>query len=305
MMEEYPAALRHVGYDNKDLERQPVHLECENQCRSVIISKCIELYPECLAQADRLKYLPLHVAMMNIHTPVPFILFLIDSYPCALQTELDSGYLALHIECMYQRRPSIISKCIELYPEALAHSDYDRDLPLHTYLKVARSLSSTTIAILMIEKCPQALRRADGKCNLPLHIECGHLCRVSVISKCIELYPRALTTGCLFGLTPFAVALGMINHKNIYKMRNSLFLLLSSYPPRSAYFLSSVSLWLQSTCHARSSLPSHYLQHLSIMLGIYRYPSLSRSELEAEIFTASSMAADFNEDGLSSVRDIK
>jgi hypothetical protein len=42
IIEKYPAALKCLGSD----ELPPLHFECTNQCRSPIISKCMELYPD-------------------------------------------------------------------------------------------------------------------------------------------------------------------------------------------------------------------------------------------------------------------
>jgi hypothetical protein len=45
MIEKYPAALKHRDVNGN----LPIHVECEKLFRSAIISKCIELYPESLA----------------------------------------------------------------------------------------------------------------------------------------------------------------------------------------------------------------------------------------------------------------
>jgi hypothetical protein len=60
VIEKYPAALRHQ--QNK-LFQLPLHVECGNQCRPAIVSKCIELYPESLVMADSRGYLPFHASL--------------------------------------------------------------------------------------------------------------------------------------------------------------------------------------------------------------------------------------------------
>jgi hypothetical protein len=42
MIEKYPAALKHRNIDGDP----PLHLECIHHCRPIIVSKCIELYPQ-------------------------------------------------------------------------------------------------------------------------------------------------------------------------------------------------------------------------------------------------------------------
>jgi len=79
MMEKYPAALQH-----QNSHGVPLHLECKNQCRSAIIRKCIELYPEALAEADKDGYLPLHRLLENEFSSVEDALLMMEKYPAAL-----------------------------------------------------------------------------------------------------------------------------------------------------------------------------------------------------------------------------
>jgi hypothetical protein len=114
MIEKYPAALRHpsrLGY-------LPLHLECYCRCRLSIISRCIELYPEGLATEETLQ-LPLHLLLWNYQSTIGDTLTMIERYPAALQHRDKYGYLPLHIESKNQCRPSIIMRCIELYPESV------------------------------------------------------------------------------------------------------------------------------------------------------------------------------------------
>jgi ankyrin repeat protein len=115
---------------------------------------------------------------------------MIEKYPAALQHRDNFDYLLLHIECKNQCRPSIISQCIERYPEALAIADGQGYLPL--YWLIRSKSSSVEDALMMIEKYPAALQHRDRYGYLPLHIECRNRCRSAVISKSIELYPEGL-----------------------------------------------------------------------------------------------------------------
>jgi hypothetical protein len=117
MMEEYPAALEHrrcVGSHHL-----PLHIECSNLCRSSIISKCIELYPEALVLGDWHWYLPIHTAIANHNATIDGLLILMESNPASLKYRCRSGYFPVQLECEDQRRPIIILKCIELNPRSL------------------------------------------------------------------------------------------------------------------------------------------------------------------------------------------
>jgi hypothetical protein len=115
MIEKYPAAV-----SQRDIHGYlPLRLECMEQCRAIIISKCIELYPEALAIADNYRGdIPLQAILRNDRSSIDAALSMIEKYPALLQHQND-GRFPLHTECSNRCRPSIISKCIELYPQAL------------------------------------------------------------------------------------------------------------------------------------------------------------------------------------------
>jgi len=197
MIEKYPAALRHQN----NRENLPIHIECMNRCRSAIISKCIEQYPEELAKVGSYEYLPLHWLFDSNSSTIEDALMMIEKYPAALQHQTFLYYknLPLHMECSHQCRSIIIAKCIELYPEALAMAGGSYCLPLHCLLKndTIQSLSIED-ALMMIEKYPAALQHRNGDGQLPLH-----LTQSSVITaKCIEIYPEALAIADDSGFLP-------------------------------------------------------------------------------------------------------
>jgi ankyrin repeat protein len=187
MMEKCPVAVQSPNrWDN-----YPIYTECDNQCRSAIISRCIELYPEALSKADGNGYLPLHRLLNNAAASIDSVLTIISIYPSALERMDGDDYLPLHIECMKRCRSSIISKCIQLHPQALSVANTKGSLPLHELLE--NITSSINDAMMMIENYPAALQHQNRDGYLPLHIECMTQCRSSIISKCIELYPRSLS----------------------------------------------------------------------------------------------------------------
>jgi ankyrin repeat protein len=113
MIEKNQATLQHQtkqGY-------LPLHMECYGRCRSSIILRCIEMYPEGLKVAAETGYLPLHLLVRNDLSTIDDALTMIEKYPAALQHRDIHSNLPLHIECKKQCRPSIIMRCIELYPE--------------------------------------------------------------------------------------------------------------------------------------------------------------------------------------------
>jgi hypothetical protein len=180
------------------LHKLGLHEECKNQCRSSIILQYIDRYPECLTNVDGDGCMPLHRLLLNQAASIDVTLRLIEKYPAAL---LHKSYYVVHlpllIECKNQCRSSIISKCIELYPETafspLSQTTQDGYLPLHLLLE--NKSSTVEDALMMINTYPEALQRKTlWKNDLLLHIECKNQCRSIIIWKCIDCYPPSVTT---------------------------------------------------------------------------------------------------------------
>jgi hypothetical protein len=207
----------------------PLHIECKYQCRSSIISTCIELYPQALSKVHKWGYLPLHQLLSNgLNHSVYVVVTMIEKYPDALKHQTLYGELPLHLECRYHCRSSIILKCIDVYPEALAQTDCDGYLPLHWLL--GNRVSSVEDALTMINKYPAALQHRSTFGHLPLHLECMIQGRSSVIAKCVEIYAEAMTISTNAGDFPWTIILRKVSYNNIYKMQKSLSVMLRSHP---------------------------------------------------------------------------
>jgi hypothetical protein len=188
-----------LSQSNVAIDKFDLHKECSDQCRSSIILEYVERYPQLLAMADKQADLPLHNLLRNKSSTIDDALMMIKKYPAALNHRNMHDRLPLHIECMTQCRSAIISRCIELYPRALAKSDSRGHLPLNRLLQ---NESSTIDNVLMIiEKYPEALQQQMSSGDFALHIEYRYQRRSSIIAKCIELYPQALNDEIIIGIS--------------------------------------------------------------------------------------------------------
>jgi ankyrin repeat protein len=239
MIEKFPAALQHQTNSGQ----LPLHIECERQCRSIIITKCIELYPEALAKADNSVCLPLHILLLMKSSSIDAALLMIEKYPAALVNRNNDGWLPLHLECMNQRRLAILSKCIDQYPEALSKNDLFGYLPLvllsissytdeygYSFMSPHKSRSmkpsSTDDVLMMIEMYPEALHHPTNDGWLPLHLECDRKCRLPIISKSIELYPESLGIADTLGMLPMHWLLERRSSSDI----NNAIMMIEKYP---------------------------------------------------------------------------
>jgi hypothetical protein len=228
MMETYPKALRHQNRN----DQLPLHVECKYLCRSSIISKCIYLYRatgtmdlEALAVRDCGNDYPLHSLLKNKSSSVDDALMMIEKYPEILRRYNRDGDLPLHIECKNQCRSSVLSKCIKLYPDGLEGGD-----SLHMLLR--NESSSIDDALLMIKKCPAALKRRNREGRLPIHIECEFQCRLSVLLKCIQEYRGSLNIGDNNGYVPLDVLL-----KNQSSSTDAALMMIEEFPKAVTYWV--------------------------------------------------------------------
>jgi ankyrin repeat protein len=230
MMGIYPAALQrhdHIG-------QLPLHIESGNQCRTIIIERCIELYPEALEKTcNRDGYLPLHFSLWNKRSTIDTTMMMMEKYPAALKHRVgDYGhYLPLHIECSVQCRSTIIAKCIELYRDALSLATDQGDLPLHVML--GNRSSSIEAALSIIKHYPAAVLHQNMFGSLPLHIEIYNQLRLPIIRHLAELYPQSLyTLSSHSSCSPLSAILGIMlsrEHPDAYRTLPVFDLLLKPY----------------------------------------------------------------------------
>jgi ankyrin repeat protein len=221
LIERYPEAVKAAVY-----ERLPIHLECDRLCRSSILAKCIEYYLESLTIADQNGSLPLHLLLCNPHSEISDALMMIDEYPRSLRTFNNFGDLPIHVECTYRCRQEIVRKCIEEYPESFLISNWQDVSPLEIMLMKM----SDSFLIDMVCNYPEVLRIQDMNGRHALHIMCAYPCSHALLSKCIALYPEALTACDVNNDIPWTTSLYYLNEGNIRERRKSLSLLLSGNP---------------------------------------------------------------------------
>jgi ankyrin repeat protein len=238
-----------------DIDELDLYEECKYQCRSSVIMRYIDRYPESLTKADEHGCLPLHKLLKSRSSSIDDALTIIYRYPAALQHPDKDGYLPLHIECSYQARSSIMLECIELYPESLAMADEWGCLPLHRLL--GNDASHVEEALTMIEKYPAALKHPDDRGELPIHAECIFQCRISVLSRCIELHPESLAIATCIGSLPL--------HEILYNDSSgtdAALMLIEKYPPALRHQNGRGQLPLHVACihHCRSSIISRCIE---------------------------------------------
>jgi ankyrin repeat protein len=189
--------------------------------------------------------------LLRPYPSVQDILQVIQDDSDAVRQKDEYGSLPIHYACTSQCKPSVMSKLLELYPESLAVSDGQGNLPLHCVL--AFIFAPTAIALMMVEKYPDAIRHRNAQRNLPIHIECSAQCRAIILSKCIELYPESLSLTGLLNNHPWSCALYGVNYETIRRQRKALFILLSARPesfyhPPHYPFINQLVVWKDSQC---------------------------------------------------------
>jgi hypothetical protein len=199
----------------------PIHVECFKRCRAELISTAIELYPECLAEANAKGYLPLHLLLRCFSAPIEIVHKMIDKFSAALAHQDKYGYLPIHYAILYNQS-EVLYKCMELYPASLSIANNNGELPL--FVLLSKQSSDMDVALLMIEKYPDAVMVKTSGCA-PVHTECQTNCRIELLSKCFKLRPESLYLPNRRRMLPLHLCL-----ENVHSSVEVAMLMLDAYP---------------------------------------------------------------------------
>ena len=145
--------------------------------------------------------LPVHSAIC--YQSNLFCRALVDAYPESLKEGAHSGYLPIHLACIYKEsRIDVIQYILEEYPESINVGDRQGYLPIH---HTARIGNAKKIELLLKHDATAAVREiADGSFCLPLHLSSsgsGISCQVL-----FDSYPEAINIRNASGKVPLDLA---------------------------------------------------------------------------------------------------
>jgi hypothetical protein len=121
MIEKFPAALNHRRNDGK----LPLHLECSYQCRSSVISKLIELYPESL-DIKVISIIIEKVDKSNFHTFAKILSIIFTSLPMTLYDRHKFAYI--YIRNDIRADPCYRHRILNLLPRHVFTPTHHEDL---------------------------------------------------------------------------------------------------------------------------------------------------------------------------------
>jgi ankyrin repeat protein len=168
----------------------PIHIECSHQCRSRIVERFIQYFPESLVVANKYGYLPLHEVLSLQSSPLDIALMMIDKRKRSVEHVANNGNLPLHIEVANQCRHEVIEACVKCYRHGLLQPNLAEDQPLNILLRNDRC--SAESALMMMTSFLDTVKHMDKTGDSPIHTECSKKCRYDVIMKAIDLYPGSL-----------------------------------------------------------------------------------------------------------------
>jgi ankyrin repeat protein len=135
--------------------------------------------------------------------------YLLEYFPDAVSaTDEDDGATPLHHLCLNKNATrGMVQLLIDAHPESLDREDNDGYTPLHK-LCINKDIDDSTavdILGLLLERCPEAVRRVENKYGAPpIHVACGvgsksfEFCRML-----IEAYPGSERIGDPLPCPPF------------------------------------------------------------------------------------------------------
>lgn len=158
--------------------RLPLHLAAANANAEVsLIGKLLEYNPRAASQADRKGLYPMHLACQSGLSWTGCVQSIHESFPGAVeQAEQNKrGWHALHMAASSEHSDGeLLSKLIELYPQAAAKKDADDRYPLHLACKTDKDWEDGLSCLF--DANAHAIQRPDKEGMLPLHIVAFRYC---------------------------------------------------------------------------------------------------------------------------------
>ena len=177
--------LHTILFSNKNVTRGMVQL-------------LIDAYPESITKPNNTGVTPLHILCGNEKiadtVAVDILGLLLERFPEAAQHADNDGYTPLHnIMCIKNATLGMVKLLIDAYPESLCREDDNGYAPLHKLCinKKIDDSAAVDILALLLERCPETARRADGDNNgvLPIHLATMTSKSPEFCRMLIEAYP--------------------------------------------------------------------------------------------------------------------
>ena len=180
----------------------PVHFLCGRKSTPVsVLETLVKAHPSgsssLMTPESNAGRLPLHIAVLK-GASLAVVEYLCQAEPQALSTWDQEGNLPLHYAAMYAS-DAVVALILRAYPQACHDANaQSQRLPLH--LLCARSWGGCApehiIALgtiqTVIHEYPDALKVADRRGRLPLHVHCASEPRADVLQVLVEGYSEAL-----------------------------------------------------------------------------------------------------------------
>lgn len=135
---------------------------------------------------------PIHHACSMMDTPLELIEVLLFAYPdCVEKTESALQRTCLHIAILKNLPDNIVSRLIDVYPDAVQQQDKFGRVPLHYACSNSRSSESLKQLIMPFPQCIQA---PDWKMWTPFHVAVTKNTDPDIITFMLSLCPEAVAS---------------------------------------------------------------------------------------------------------------
>ena len=197
LLEAYPRGARHR---ESKWGFTPLHICCYQGSDSdedvsadqlKIIELLLKANPEAVSTKDHKSWLPLHV-YARTGTNSAILLRLVNAYHRGVREGDSKGRMPLHLACMSGKGDDeflgMVSLLVDLYPRALCTREKQHSfLPLHMACSVP--YTSDALVKLLLERYPNAVKKADACSSLPLHLAVRSKAPSSVVKRLLASYP--------------------------------------------------------------------------------------------------------------------
>ncbi len=206
LLEYFPAAAAAAATATDEDRQVPLHCACDNKNVTLdIIKLLIDSAPDTVRSVTKYSWTPLNNLCDNEEVDeiagIQILKLLIEKYPQAARHVDDVGDLPIHLACV-SRSLEFCQVLIDAAPDSVHSVNYQGYTPLH-YFCDNREDDDEALRILklFIEKYPEAVRHADNRGNLPIHLVNGWN-SPEFYHVLVEAYPGSMSMPDAFGELP-------------------------------------------------------------------------------------------------------
>eukprot|EP00873_Tetraselmis_striata_P038694 jgi/Tetstr1/458958/TSEL_004429.t1 len=199
LLEAHPAAAAEPAFPGNDL--LPLHICLEDKSYSgEVVGAVVAAYPDAALARPFNGATVLELCLGN----PDYVQAVLDHCPAAAEVQDEQGKIAMHLAAE-RNQTEVLKALLVAFPDGALQQDHDGNTPLH-----AACMAEFLPAVeLLIQRRPEAASVPNKSDELPLHVAAGYGRSATIAGLLVQAYPGALRKQAAAGWLPLHSAVAM------------------------------------------------------------------------------------------------